>query len=220
MNRFTRIGIGLALFFLPALLAADTVYLHNGTIYRDVLAEEQGTSITIFQLGNNQITLDGKKVRLIENSDITWKFVRPISLRPWQKSAIFPGWGQFALHRPAEGTAFAAGFAVLFGGYILTRIEQQSTVHQYGDNSFLAAGLVGSMGASDPVRLGAYFMIKNHYDLLRNEIQSQGTTGNSLLFFAGALYGLNIFHAYRSENRLAFWVGPGRFGASVVVMRF
>lgn len=122
---------------------------------------------------------------------------------PWQivwRSAVFPGWGHRYAKEEYTGNAYSTTFLVLLGvGYLFkyqTAIAEETLSDKFRGDLIVRHLQLSSLSVDSNLTTSQYFTIYNTYNTGVNGLASQKAFANGLISAAGALYCLQLVHAY------------------------
>jgi hypothetical protein len=99
------------------------------------------------------------------------------------RSAVVPGWGQFKIRQPVQGSVFFLGTTGLLAGYLVTHRDFRDAY----DNGYLPA--VEAHGVDSPEAAGLYTSSNEKYKV-----------SQAFLFAALGVWGFGLIDAYIDAN--------------------
>ena len=217
---------------------ADTVELRSGTTYTNVKAVPVGNAHRV-QFPNGRVrNIPNAAIRSVRPAPVNWPGPAPVQpppgarvaviesrpparqesfpfdLSPLAKSAILPGWGQYAQNRRVSGVLFQLGTACAFQYYWSIREKHAAAVRRYNDPVLVgvvaAQTATGSLTILEAAAVNLTYLAREEREVFR--LQDAGNQAFGLLFAVWTWNLLDvIFHS-------SVWKQEGRILATPTVM--
>lgn len=206
-TRIALIVIGLSLALGPRIVHADTVILRSGQRHDDVKTRPSGASHIIYLRDGRSFRVPNGSIRSLRPGPTSWSQPAPAAgrrrprprtilpvyaeppspalsssgeaLPPWIKSAILPGWGQYAEDRKWSGIAYAAATALALQYYWGQRQAHSAAEADYNDplptGAIAAQTLNGSLSIVQAASINLVYLGAREQEVFRLERRVNNT---------------------------------------------
>ena len=205
----------------PALFA-DTVYLKDGKVYKNVKAFPRHGAHRILFASGSQILLANSLIAKVRIGSVHWpkrhprketeksppkKVPRPQTAREeaplpgiresWQfgavwKSLAVPGWGQLAMGHTWRGAVFFGGSMLVLNDYLAKRRLHAQAQEEYSEQ--LTPILLSTQGTN------GYFLFLGILEYEKSVLLRRERETNDRVLLLGLVWGYNIIDAFLLAN--------------------